>query len=139
MSFFTEGVKLNINLTLKIGQFIQIQFNFALQILKCLQQNFINFKQHIMFEVFGSLSSGLAIAFVACLIMVFFFEFVNGFHDTANAVATVIYTKSLEPMHAVVWSGMWNFLGVIFSSFLGLEVAIAYEAGFKVGNGAWQS
>ena len=77
-----------------------------------------------MFEVFGSLSSGLAIAFVACLIMVFFFEFVNGFHDTANAVATVIYTKSLEPMHAVVWSGMWNFLGVIFSSFMGLEVAM---------------
>ena len=77
-----------------------------------------------MFEVFGSLSSGLAIAFVACLIMVFFFEFVNGFHDTANAVATVIYTKSLEPMHAVIWSGMWNFLGVIFSSFLGLEVAM---------------
>src|SRR5579862_836412 len=40
------------------------------------------------------------------------FEFVNGFHDTANAVATVIYTHSLEPHIAVVWSGMWNFIGV---------------------------
>src|SRR5271165_2836180 len=38
------------------------------------------------------------------------FEFVNGFHDTANAVATVIYTHSLEPHIAVVWSGFWNFL-----------------------------
>ncbi len=44
------------------------------------------------------------------------FEFVNGFHDTANAVATVIYTHSLEPHVAVVWSGMWNFLGVVLSS-----------------------
>ena len=44
------------------------------------------------------------------------FEFVNGFHDTANAVATVIYTHSLEPHVAVVWSGFWNFLGVMVSS-----------------------
>jgi inorganic phosphate transporter, PiT family len=44
------------------------------------------------------------------------FEFVNGFHDTANAVATVIYTHTLEPHVAVVWSGMWNFLGVLLSS-----------------------
>ena len=44
------------------------------------------------------------------------FEFVNGFHDTANAVATVIYTHSLEPHVAVVWSGMWNFIGVVLSS-----------------------
>ena len=44
------------------------------------------------------------------------FEFVNGFHDTANAVATVIYTHSLEPHIAVVWSGAWNFLGVVLSS-----------------------
>src|SRR5215468_9806189 len=44
------------------------------------------------------------------------FEFVNGFHDTANAVATVIYTHSLEPHVAVVWSGLWNFAGVLTSS-----------------------
>jgi inorganic phosphate transporter, PiT family len=44
------------------------------------------------------------------------FEFVNGFHDTANAVATVIYTHSLEPHIAVVWSGMWNLIGVLTSS-----------------------
>ncbi len=44
------------------------------------------------------------------------FEFVNGFHDTANAVATVIYTHSLPPWVAVVWSGMWNLIGVLFSS-----------------------
>jgi PiT family inorganic phosphate transporter len=44
------------------------------------------------------------------------FEFVNGFHDTANAVATVIYTHSLEPNVAVVWSGLWNLAGVLQSS-----------------------
>jgi inorganic phosphate transporter, PiT family len=44
------------------------------------------------------------------------FEFVNGFHDTANAVATVIYTNSLEPHFAVVWSGLWNLVGVLTSS-----------------------
>ncbi len=44
------------------------------------------------------------------------FEFVNGFHDTANAVATVIYTRSMVPQVAVVWSGFFNFLGVLTSS-----------------------
>jgi inorganic phosphate transporter, PiT family len=44
------------------------------------------------------------------------FEFVNGFHDTANAVATVIYTHSLAPPVAVVWSGCFNFLGVLLST-----------------------
>jgi inorganic phosphate transporter, PiT family len=44
------------------------------------------------------------------------FEFVNGFHDTANAVATVIYTHSMEPHLAVAWSGAWNFIGVLLSS-----------------------
>ena len=44
------------------------------------------------------------------------FEFVNGFHDTANAVATVIYTRSMPASVAVVWAGVFNFLGVLFSS-----------------------
>ena len=44
------------------------------------------------------------------------FEFVNGFHDTANAVATVIYTNALPPNVAVLWSGFFNFLGVLTSS-----------------------
>jgi PiT family inorganic phosphate transporter len=50
------------------------------------------------------------------LIIALGFEFVNGFHDTANAVATVIYTHSLTPNVAVIWSGAWNFLGVLMSS-----------------------
>lgn len=48
-----------------------------------------------------------------CLTLAFLFEFVNGFHDTANAVATVIYTNTLKPTTAVIWSGIWNFVGVI--------------------------
>src|SRR5262249_50588709 len=53
--------------------------------------------------------------FVALLIALGF-EFVNGFHDTANAVATVIYTHSLPAEFGVMWSGFFNFLGVIVSS-----------------------
>jgi len=53
--------------------------------------------------------------FVA-LVIALSFEFVNGFHDTANAVATVIYTHSLPAPIAVVWSGFFNFLGVLVSS-----------------------
>src|SRR6201998_4668242 len=68
------------------------------------------------------------------------FEFVNGFHDTANAVATVIYTHSLEPHVAVVWSGFWNFLGVMVSSGLVafsiislLPVELILQVGSKAG------
>jgi PiT family inorganic phosphate transporter len=50
------------------------------------------------------------------LLVALAFEFVNGFHDTANAVATVIYTHSMEPHLAVAWSGMWNFAGVMYST-----------------------
>jgi PiT family inorganic phosphate transporter len=53
--------------------------------------------------------------FVALLIALGF-EFVNGFHDTANAVATVIYTRALPAHIAVVWSGGFNLLGVLLSS-----------------------
>src|SRR5690349_25055560 len=53
--------------------------------------------------------------FVALMIALGF-EFVNGFHDTANAVATVIYTHSLPPHFAVIWSGVWNFVGVLVST-----------------------
>ena len=52
----------------------------------------------------------------SALLIALGFEFVNGFHDTANAVATVIYTHSLPPHVAVIWSGLWNFLGVLVSS-----------------------
>jgi PiT family inorganic phosphate transporter len=62
----------------------------------------------VNFAVFGLLGLALVIALG--------FEFVNGFHDTANAVATVIYTNSLHPVVAVVWSGFWNFAGVITST-----------------------
>ena len=61
--------------------------------------------------MFG-LETSLAVLLVFCLLCACAFEFVNGFHDTANAVATVIYTNSLKPTYAVVWSGICNFLGV---------------------------
>ena len=57
-------------------------------------------------------SSGQLALLAAALVVAYGFEFVNGFHDTANAVATVIYTKSLKPWYAVIISGTINFLGV---------------------------
>jgi inorganic phosphate transporter, PiT family len=59
-----------------------------------------------------NLPGSVLFIFFVCLLFVVAFEFVNGFHDTANAVATVIYTKALKPMVAVPWSGFFNFLGV---------------------------
>jgi PiT family inorganic phosphate transporter len=59
------------------------------------------------------LEGGFLAVFFLCYLGVMAFEFVNGFHDTANAVATVIYTKTLKPYVAIVWSGIWNFLGVL--------------------------
>jgi PiT family inorganic phosphate transporter len=50
------------------------------------------------------------------LLIALAFEMCNGFHDTSNAVATVIYTHSMAPNIAVVWSGMFNFLGVLTST-----------------------
>lgn len=60
---------------------------------------------------------------VLCLTISLGFEFVNGFHDTANAVATVIYTKSMKPTQAVVWSGIVNLLGVMSVLTVGAGVA----------------
>jgi len=59
------------------------------------------------------MATGLMILLVICLLLACTFEFVNGFHDTANAVATVIYTNTLKPTYAVVWSGLINFIGVL--------------------------
>ncbi len=67
------------------------------------------------------------------------FEFVNGFHDTANAVATVIYTHTLPPHAAVVWSGVWNFIGVLVSSGVvafGIISLLPVELILQVGGGA---
>ena len=67
------------------------------------------------------------------------FEFVNGFHDTANAVATVIYTHSLPPNFAVLYSGTLNFLGVLFSSgavAFGIISLLPVELILQVGSGA---
>src|SRR5580658_9969064 len=67
-------------------------------------------------------ASALAIGLlIFCFLMVILFEATNGFHDAANAVATVIYTKSLSPGQAVVLSGVLNFLGVLLGG-----IAVAY-------------
>ena len=66
--------------------------------------------------------SGIVLAIlVVCFVLVLAFEATNGFHDTSNAVATVIYTNSLKPIPAVIWSGIMNFVGVLVGG-----IAVAY-------------
>ena len=69
-----------------------------------------------------SIGTGRLILVVFALLVACAFEFVNGFHDTANAVATVIYTNSLRPWIAVAWSGFCNFMGVALG---GIAVAMS--------------
>lgn len=79
----------------------------------------------MLFGMDLGLSTALIVLLIITVLTVCIFEFVNGFHDTANAVATVIYSGSLKPMTAVIWSGIWNFLGVMASSyFFGMAVAV---------------
>src|SRR6201982_3502088 len=76
--------------------------------------------------------------FVALLIALGF-EFVNGFHDTANAVATVIYTRSMPAHIAVVWAGMFNLIGVLLSSgavAFGIVSLLPVELILQVGSSA---
>jgi PiT family inorganic phosphate transporter len=76
---------------------------------------------------------------LVALLIALGFEFVNGFHDTANAVATVIYTHSLPAEMAVVWSGMFNFLGVLTSTgavAFGIVSLLPVELILQVGSSA---
>lgn len=76
--------------------------------------------------------------FIALLIALGF-EFVNGFHDTANAVATVIYTNAMPANVAVVWSGFFNFLGVLLSTgavAFGIVSLLPVELILQVGSSA---
>ena len=91
-------------------------------------------------ELFGqSVSIGSGLFLLLALGMALSFEFVNGFHDTANAVATVIYTHSLKPWVAVIWSGCWNLIGVLTSSgavAFGVLALLPVELVLNVGSGA---
>jgi PiT family inorganic phosphate transporter len=90
-------------------------------------------------DILGDLSGGGLFFLVLALLLALSFEFVNGFHDTANAVATVIYTHTLKPTYAVVWSGLWNLIGVLQSSgavAFGIIALLPVELVINVGSGA---
>jgi len=79
------------------------------------------------------------ILLLVALLIALGFEFVNGFHDTANAVATVIYTRSLPAHIAVVWSGMFNLIGVLLSTgavAFGIVSLLPVELILQVGSSA---
>ena len=77
---------------------------------------FYSLNQDITSSHVPAIAAGAMVLLSAALLTALAFEFVNGFHDTANAVATVIYTHALSPTQAVLWSGLWNFLGVLSAS-----------------------
>ncbi len=91
-------------------------------------------------QMFGeTLTIGAALFLLLALALALSFEFVNGFHDTANAVATVIYTHSLKPTVAVVWSGCWNLIGVLSSSggvAFGIIALLPVELVLNIGSAA---
>jgi PiT family inorganic phosphate transporter len=90
-------------------------------------------------DAFSGLTAGAGLLLVLALLLAYSFEFVNGFHDTANAVATVIYTKALQPWQAVIWSGCWNLIGVLISSgavAFGILALLPVELVLNVGSGA---
>jgi len=92
-----------------------------------------------MDHIFGSLDTIHVLFLVLALGLAFSFEFVNGFHDTANAVATVIYTHSLPPYVAVIWSGLCNLTGVLVSTgavAFGVVALLPVELVMNVGSGA---
>ena len=78
-----------------------------------------------MLDMFTGLSPELGISLFLALVFVLAYEFINGFHDTANAVATVIYTKAMPAHMAVVASGIFNFAGVMLGG-LGVAYAIVH-------------
>src|SRR6516162_5455385 len=91
-------------------------------------------------ELFGqTVSFGSGVFLLLALALALSFEFVNGFHDTANAVATVIYTHTLKPTVAVVWSGCWNLIGVLTSTggvAFGVIALLPVELVINVGSAA---
>ncbi|HEY3756814.1 MAG TPA: inorganic phosphate transporter [Opitutaceae bacterium] len=91
-------------------------------------------------NLWGETLTGSSVLFLfLALALALSFEFVNGFHDTANAVATVIYTHTLRPWIAVIWSGMWNLIGVLYSSgtvAYGVIALLPVELVIHIGSGA---
>src|SRR5262249_34672744 len=89
--------------------------------------------------LFGKASGGTLLLLLLALGLALAFEFVNGFHDTANAVATVIYTHSLRPVQALGWTRFWDLVGVLASSgavAFGITVLLPVELVLNVGSGA---
>lgn len=78
-----------------------------------------------MFDFLGGMNPWVLASLALALLFTLSFEFINGFHDTANAVATVIYTKTMSPYRAVMLSGVFNFLGVLFGG-VGVAYAIVH-------------
>ncbi|MFB6434522.1 MAG: inorganic phosphate transporter PitA [Candidatus Malihini olakiniferum] len=76
----------------------------------------------MLYYLFPGVDFHIALMLILALVFVLFYEVINGFHDTANAVATVIYTRAMRAEYAVIMAGLFNFFGVMLG---GLSVAYA--------------
>lgn len=106
--------------------YFQQKLNILLLHLRCVEDNaaVINdtYGATFMLSIFTGLDLSTSVLLLLALLFVLFYEAINGFHDAANAVATVIYTRAMRPRLAVVMSGVFNFFGVLLG---GLSVAYA--------------
>jgi phosphate/sulfate permease len=111
-----KAKRLNVSLTLSANYLVSDQFRTTLT-----RKSFMNF-----WNALGALDAGSLTFLIIALFVAFLFEFINGFHDTANAVTTVIYTRTLKPTPAVIYSGVMNFLGALITVvFFGAAVAFS--------------
>jgi len=92
------------------------QLLFFLLLGGALAYTFGNLAHHLITQGISLRLDGTLLLLGLALLIALGFEFINGFHDSANAVAAVIYTNAMRPQWAVAWSGLWNLLGVLFSS-----------------------
>ena len=119
---------------------LRLSANLLFLIPICLGLSYVGWSVHQDAAAMGEpLAIGAFLFLGLALLIAFGFEFVNGFHDTANAVATVIYTHSMPPLFAVVWSGVFNFLGVMASTgavAYGIVMLLPVELILQVGTGA---
>jgi PiT family inorganic phosphate transporter len=120
------------------SQFVDFNIHSVIWWAVCVGTLTICHDMHILLA--SSIPSGGTLVFLVLAVgLALSFEFVNGFHDTANAVATVIYTNTLTATPAVVWSGLWNLIGVLTSSgavAFGIVALLPVELVINVGSTA---
>ena len=75
---------------------------------------------------------------IIIIVLALLFDFINGFHDAANSIATIVSTKVLTPFHAVLWAAVFNFVAFFFATYLSGCFGIATTVSQTVSQGSRQ-